>query len=202
MIERLLCFRICEEHSSAMMAFTGLRCMNKLLLKSTSRRLPATCTAKRNVSTSEAATPRHCWKCGSVLCEGCTLFCSTPTCEAIQGLDKENTNYFSLFGMKETFNVDDSQLDVSFKNLQRQLHPDKFAMKSTEERERSTYNSSIVNQAYQVRPNLIAIHYYYSISLLFLLQSCLCFCCLLLCPSQDHHNKQSIFPLYHTPHSD
>ena len=46
--------------------------------------------------------------------------------------------------------MDDAHLEATFKNLQKQLHPDKFAMKSIEERERSSYNSSIVNQAYQV----------------------------------------------------
>jgi molecular chaperone HscB len=36
-------------------------------------------------------------------------------------------------------------LDAAYKGLQRQLHPDKFATKSAEERDISTSNSTIVN---------------------------------------------------------
>ena len=65
-------------------------------------------------------------------------------------MNEKECNYFKLFDIEEGFSLDSEQLEVAFKNLQRQLHPDKFAMSSLEERERSTFNSSFVNQAFQV----------------------------------------------------
>ena len=113
--------------------------------------MAASYTANASRDAQEVVSSRRCWKCGKEICQGCTLFCSSLSCEAIQGLDRDSCNYFTLFGMDEKFDLDDVNLEASFKNLQRQLHPDKFAMKSIEERERSSYNSSIVNQAYQVQ---------------------------------------------------
>lgn len=98
----------------------------------------------------QRSNEKFCWKCGSAIAQGCTLFCGSPSCGAIQELKEEECNYFKLFGMEESFSLDSGQLEVEFKNLQRQLHPDKFAMSSLEERERSTSNSSFVNQAFQV----------------------------------------------------
>jgi hypothetical protein len=93
---------------------------------------------------------RHCWKCGSVLHHDCSLFCESTECGVIQELDQDGCNYFRLFGLEERFDLDDSVVETKFKNLQRLLHPDKFATKSNPEIERSNHNSSIVNQAYQV----------------------------------------------------
>ena len=134
----------------AIAVLKSLRNSNAMIAKS-SRCVATSCAANASTDVQEVVTSRRCWKCGKKICQGCTLFCSSSSCEAIQGLDKDRCNYFSLFGMDEKFDLDEVNLEASFKNLQRQLHPDKFAMKSIEERERSSYNSSIVNQAYQVQ---------------------------------------------------
>ena len=113
--------------------------------------LIAACSSKSaHNRTPDSIKSRHCWRCGSVLHHDCSLFCESTTCGAIQGLDQDDCNYFRLFGFEERFDLDDSLLETRFKNLQRLLHPDKFAMKSNPEIERSNYNSSVVNQAYQV----------------------------------------------------
>lgn len=136
-----------------MKAITALKTLknSNITIAKSRRYLASKCTTNTTKAAEEIVISRKCWKCGFEICQGCTLFCSSSSCEAIQGLDIEACNLFSLFGVKEAFVIDDNHLEASFKNLQRQLHPDKFAMKSIEERERSSNNSSIVNQAYQVR---------------------------------------------------
>jgi molecular chaperone HscB len=78
------------------------------------------------------------------------MFCDAPTCKAIQPVDGKECNYFNLFGIDENFKVDERKLEFEFKNLQKQLHPDKHGMKCLQERQASQQASSVVNQAYQV----------------------------------------------------
>ena len=62
----------------------------------------------------------------------------------------QQCSYFKIFGVEPRFALHDAELERQLKSLQKKLHPDKFTTKSTEERDRSQFNSSIVNQAYQV----------------------------------------------------
>ncbi|CAD5115444.1 DgyrCDS4418 [Dimorphilus gyrociliatus] len=50
--------------------------------------------------------------------------------------------------IEETFQVDNEDLSTKFKDLQRRLHPDKFANKSPVEKEYSEQQSSLINKAY------------------------------------------------------
>ena len=100
-------------------------------------------------SSSGYNSTQKCWKCGKE--HGpCSLFCDDTTCGVIQKLDTKKCNYFRIFGMNEHFAIDEPLLEAEFKNLQKRLHPDKFTTRSIEERDRSLYNCSVVNQAYQV----------------------------------------------------
>lgn len=58
-------------------------------------------------------------------------------------------NYFDLFGLAEKFNLDNAQLVSRFQELQKQLHPDKYASKPDAERRWSMQAASFVNEAYQ-----------------------------------------------------
>lgn len=58
-------------------------------------------------------------------------------------------NYFDLFGLAEEFNVDHAALVSRFQELQKQLHPDKFASQPDSERRWSMQAASFVNEAYQ-----------------------------------------------------
>jgi len=82
------------------------------------------------------------------------LFCASLSCKVIQRLDATRTgsNYYDLFSIqdKQSISIDAAKLEASFKALQRQLHPDKFANASAEEKAISATNSSVVNQAYQI----------------------------------------------------
>lgn len=65
-----------------------------------------------------------CWKCGQERTE--LLFCDK--CHIIQK-PSEKENYFSIFGFKEKFNLDQMQLTKKFRQLQGLVHPDKYSNK-------------------------------------------------------------------------
>lgn len=63
-------------------------------------------------------------------------------------LDFSN-NYFELFELQAVFDIEVTELDQRFQQLQRVLHPDKFASASDAERRWSVQAASRVNEAYQ-----------------------------------------------------
>lgn len=64
-----------------------------------------------------------------------------------------SSNYFALFQLPESFDVPREQLVSHFRQLQKQLHPDKFAAASDTERRWSVQAASFVNEAYQTLDN-------------------------------------------------
>lgn len=58
-------------------------------------------------------------------------------------------NYFELLGMPLTFHLDTAQLDRHYRELQAQVHPDRFSHSSDAERRLSMQWSTYVNEAYQ-----------------------------------------------------
>ena len=58
-------------------------------------------------------------------------------------------DYFTLLGIKASFDINQNELKKNFTSLQRVLHPDKFATKSQKEQEESLEMSSRVNQAFK-----------------------------------------------------
>lgn len=59
------------------------------------------------------------------------------------------TNYFRLFGLTKSFDIDLDLLKERYRKLQHAVHPDKFANSTDSERRISVQQSSFVNQAYQ-----------------------------------------------------
>ena len=59
-------------------------------------------------------------------------------------------NHFELFGLTATFDVDADDLAVRYRELQRRVHPDKFANASDHERRLSMQMTTLVNEAFQV----------------------------------------------------
>ena len=133
-----------------MLLRAALKAIRSPKVPSSTRRLLASCASEKSSDQPLQPGTYRCWKCGSLICHDCALFCDSPSCQTIQKLEITECNFFCLFGIEEKFRIDEVKLEAKFKNLQRLMHPDKFAMKSSEERERSSHNSSIVNQAYQV----------------------------------------------------
>jgi molecular chaperone HscB len=58
-------------------------------------------------------------------------------------------DYFSLFGFGRCYRLDNAGLEVQFRALQAQVHPDKSAHLSDAEQRLSMQCSTLVNEAYQ-----------------------------------------------------
>ena len=68
-----------------------------------------------------------CWKCGKqVDAVQNMFFCE---CGIVQS-PSESFNYFEVLGVETSFKQDSRQLTEIYRNLQRQLHPDRFSQKS------------------------------------------------------------------------
>ncbi|XP_026728271.1 iron-sulfur cluster co-chaperone protein HscB, mitochondrial [Trichoplusia ni] len=88
-----------------------------------------------------------CWSCGKDVQRVVpALFCGH--CNAIQHPMK-GENYFKLMGVSESYDLDENVLAKKYKELQRYLHPDKFASRAKQEQEISERYSSLVNEAYK-----------------------------------------------------
>ena len=102
-----------------------------------------------------------CWSCGTEI-EKMNLFCKAPKCGVVQSIKTTEVNLFETFGINMEYKIDEALLDKSFKELQKKLHPDKFATKSVDEQKVSTNASTAINMAYQV---LTVSHCYLSLLL-------------------------------------
>lgn len=58
-------------------------------------------------------------------------------------------NFFELFGLPVSFDVDTQQLSERYRDLQRAVHPDKFANASDRERRLAVEKAAQINQAFQ-----------------------------------------------------
>ncbi|XP_049879597.1 iron-sulfur cluster co-chaperone protein HscB [Pectinophora gossypiella] len=88
-----------------------------------------------------------CWSCGQDIKKlVANLFCSN--CNVLQK-PENHENYFKIMGVSETFDLDEAELAKKYKELQKYLHPDKFANRNKEELEISEMYSSLVNEAYK-----------------------------------------------------
>ena len=60
-----------------------------------------------------------------------------------------NQTHFELFALPARFDVDAESLDSRYRELQREVHPDRFATAPQAERRRSMQLATRVNEAYQ-----------------------------------------------------
>ncbi|KAL2650996.1 hypothetical protein R1flu_019124 [Riccia fluitans] len=70
-----------------------------------------------------------------------------PSCGAIQPLDL-SVDYFTIFGISRSFQVDSKLLKQKYKNLQKKLHPDLMSSTSEKEQQFSADQSAHVIRAY------------------------------------------------------
>lgn len=62
-------------------------------------------------------------------------------------------NYFQLFGLEPTFTLDLKALLATYQQLQKAVHPDRFANASEQEQLLAVQKSSTINDAYQTLKN-------------------------------------------------
>lgn len=60
-----------------------------------------------------------------------------------------NQDHFELFGIPARFAIDTAELDRRYRELQREVHPDRFAAAPEAERRVSMQRATRVNEAYQ-----------------------------------------------------
>ena len=65
-------------------------------------------------------------------------------------------NYFELFGLSVTFDLDVADLTARYRDLQRRFHPDRFASASEPERRLSLQLTAQVNAAFQTLKDPVA----------------------------------------------
>jgi molecular chaperone HscB len=92
----------------------------------------------------DSAVPIACWSC-SIGHTDSTLFC--PHCSKIQ--PPPGGDFFQVFGLQRTFQVDLPALEHEFHRLSRKVHPDRFARAGELEREWSLADTALLNDAYR-----------------------------------------------------
>lgn len=90
----------------------------------------------------------ECWKCGKTVPRN-ELFCKADSCGVVQAVQPENLDFFEAFGLPVIYELDEKSLDISFKQLQMKLHPDRFAAFSNQTKDSSTQSSAAINYAFQ-----------------------------------------------------
>jgi molecular chaperone HscB len=60
-----------------------------------------------------------------------------------------SSNYFELFGLQKSFDLDPGDLAERFRKLQQTVHPDRFASSTDQERRLSMQQATLINEAYQ-----------------------------------------------------
>jgi len=68
-------------------------------------------------------------------------------------LDK---NYFEIFGLPESFDIDTAVMKGRYHDLQQQLHPDRFASATDQEKRLSVQMTALINEAFQTLKNPLA----------------------------------------------
>jgi molecular chaperone HscB len=58
-------------------------------------------------------------------------------------------NYFELFSLPELYRLDRAALDARYRELQRQVHPDRFASAGDRERLLSVQQAALINEAFE-----------------------------------------------------
>ncbi len=64
-----------------------------------------------------------------------------------------SSNYFEMFGLMPRFTIDLNSLEISFRQLQSQLHPDRHASQSEAEQRMALQLSTSVNDGYRTLRN-------------------------------------------------
>jgi molecular chaperone HscB len=98
---------------------------------------------KSTAAATASPTAATCWSCGAEA--GAKPFC--PACSAVQ--PPGQSDHFARLGLERGFDIDMALLDRRYFDLQRQLHPDRFARKTPREKAISQQQAAALNEAYE-----------------------------------------------------
>jgi molecular chaperone HscB len=84
-----------------------------------------------------------CWSCHGPINK--LIFC--PVCKIVQPLYDQM--YFDYFGLPQTYNLNEKDLEERYFALQRQVHPDRFTNRTITEKLYSSQHSTLANEAYK-----------------------------------------------------
>jgi molecular chaperone HscB len=93
---------------------------------------------------STTSAPADCWACSAAL-GASALQC--PACGKVQ--PASGIDYYQVFALERSFNVDTIVLEREFHRLSRKLHPDRFARATAQEQEWSLAATALLNDAYR-----------------------------------------------------
>ena len=85
-----------------------------------------------------------CWTCGAE--RGRAAFCGT--CGKIQPVVR-GTSFFDVLGLPAKMGISRSALEKGYRELSRQVHPDRFGRESPLERKLALEQTTVVNDAYR-----------------------------------------------------
>lgn len=85
-----------------------------------------------------------CWSCKGPV-QRVTPFCET--CSAVQ--PPGQADHFQRMGLASSYDVDIADLNQRYFDLQRHLHPDRFATRSGQEKSLSQQQATAINDAYE-----------------------------------------------------
>ncbi|KAI3991345.1 hypothetical protein MKX01_034664 [Papaver californicum] len=89
----------------------------------------------------------RCWNCGVVSVS--KPFLSCDSCKSVQPVHT-SVDYFQIFGLEKAFEIEDTNLEKTYKDWQKKLHPDLVHTKSEKEKEFAAEQSSRVIDAYRM----------------------------------------------------
>jgi molecular chaperone HscB len=98
------------------------------------------------LSTTKSDKQDTCWDCSAKLAK-LDLFCGK--CKSLQP-PVGTQNAFEIFSLPLVFDLSTRLLERQYLNMQKNLHPDKFVLKSDQERHYAEQRSAEVNEAYAV----------------------------------------------------
>jgi len=71
-------------------------------------------------------------------------------CNKLRSNDLRNNNYFSVFKIDQSYNIDHTQLSKNYKELQKLVHPDKYLLTDEEIHSEAQKCSSLISNAYNI----------------------------------------------------
>lgn len=91
-----------------------------------------------------------CWKCPKADIRNKELFCQS--CGVLQRPEFPiaSQNFFQLFDLPESFDIDEAKLELTFRKLQQKIHPDLYISKEDKEYDFSVEYSSQINRGFDI----------------------------------------------------